>query len=248
MLNLKSDCVSTRLKCVLLDDELPGLTYLKMLCEEIPEAEVVKAFNDPQKFLASIHKLDFDAVILDIQMPKFSGLQVAQLLKGKQIIFATAYKQYAADAFDLDATDFVGKPVTRGRLAVAIRKALTRKKAVETKSRTLQLNTSKGKAMIDVSEIAYLTTSEVDSRDKVLEMIDGSSIVLKNISFERLQEELPDHQFCRVNKKQIIALKIVASFIFNEITTRIHSDNGPVKIALSETYRQEFQAALDRIS
>lgn len=248
MLNLKSDYVSTRLRCVLLDDELPGLTYLKMLCEEIPEVEIVKVFNDPQKFLASIDSLDFDAAILDIEMPKISGLQVAELLKDKQIIFATAYKKYATDAFDLDATDFVGKPVTRERLATAIRKALIRKKAGERKSHILQLNTSKGKAMIDASEIAYVTTSEVDSRDKILEMLDGSSTVLKNVSFERLQSALPDHQFCRVNKKQIIALNIVASFTFNEIITKIRSGNGPVKIVLSETYRQKFQTTLNRIS
>ena len=102
--------MTTRLKCVLLDDELPGLTYLKMLCEQIPEVEIVKVFNDPVKFLASIHHLDFEAVILDIEMPKVNGLQVAQALKDKLIIFATAYKQYAFDAFDLDATDFIGKP------------------------------------------------------------------------------------------------------------------------------------------
>ncbi|HZI26108.1 MAG TPA: response regulator [Chryseolinea sp.] len=72
--------MTTRLKCVLLDDELPGLAYLKILCEQIPEVEVVKAFNDPQKFLSTADNLDFDACILDIEMPKVNGLQVARLL------------------------------------------------------------------------------------------------------------------------------------------------------------------------
>jgi DNA-binding LytR/AlgR family response regulator len=240
--------VNTRLKCVLLDDELPGLTYLKILCEQIPEVEVVKAFNDPQKFLSAADNLDFDACILDIEMPKLNGLQVARLLKDKLIIFATAYKQYAADAFDLDATDFVGKPVTKDRLETAIKKALSRKKSTTLETRTLQFNTDKGKALIDTNEIAYITTSEVDSRDKVLWMTDNSYLVLKNISFETVQSQLPSLSFCRINKKQIIALKIVTSFTYNEIVTKVILENAPVKLSLSETYRQEFQNAIQQIS
>lgn len=239
--------MTTRLKCVLLDDELPGLTYLKMLCEQIPEVDVVRAFNDPQKFLNIAGDLDFDACILDIEMPKVNGLQVAQALQNKLIIFATAYKQYAADAFDLDAIDFVGKPVTRERLETAIKKALSRNKLVTQERRALQFNTDKGKALIDISNIVLISTSEIDSRDKVLTMRDQSSIVLKNVSFEMLQSQLPDRQFCRVNKKQIIALEFVASFTFNEILTKVFGD-GPLKLSLSETYRQQFQNAIKRLS
>ena len=99
--------MNTRLKCVLLDDEIPGLTYLKMLCEQITELEVVKTYNDPLKFLAEAPLLDFDLCILDIEMPRRDGVQVAQSLHGKMIIFTTAYREYAADAFELDAVDYV---------------------------------------------------------------------------------------------------------------------------------------------
>lgn len=238
----------TKLKCVLLDDELPGLTYLKMLCEQIPEVEIVKAFNDSEKFISSINALDFDVCILDIEMPKVNGLQVAQLLKDKQIIFATAYKQYAADAFDLDATDFVGKPVTRERLEIAIRKAFAKKKLKEQERQVLQLNTDKGKALIDIASIAYITTSEIDSRDKVAVMLDQSQTVLKNISFETLQSQLPGHLFSRVNKKQLIAVRIIASYTHNEITTTLSNGTAPLTIPLSEIYRHEFQQAARRIS
>jgi DNA-binding LytR/AlgR family response regulator len=218
-----------------------------MLCEQIPEVEVVKAFNDPQKFLTSAGDLDFDACILDIEMPKMNGLQVAQALQNKLIIFATAYKQYAADAFDLDAIDFVGKPVTRERLETAIKKALSRMKLITQERRLLHFNTDKGKALIDISKIALISTSAIDSRDKVLTMMDQSSVVLKNVSFETLQSRLPALEFSRINKKQIIALEIVASFTFNEILTKVFGD-APIKLSLSETYRQEFQNAIRRFS
>ena len=57
--------MNTKLKCLLLDDELPGLTYLKMLCEQIPELEIVKTFNNPEKLLAEISNIEFDLCITD---------------------------------------------------------------------------------------------------------------------------------------------------------------------------------------
>ena len=103
--------MNTKLKCLLLDDELQGLSYLKLLCEQIPELEVVRAFNDPEVFLKEFSKLNFDLCILDIEMPGTNGIQVAALLKGKPVIFTTAYKDYAINAFDLDAIDYVLKPI-----------------------------------------------------------------------------------------------------------------------------------------
>lgn len=236
------------MKCVLLDDEIPGLTYLKMLCEQIPEVEVVKAYNDPQKFVSESGSLDFELCILDIEMPKLNGVQVASLLKDKLVIFATAYRKYAADAFDLDAIDFVQKPVTQERLHTAIRKAIARKSLKAPQKQHLQLNSDQGKALIQIDNLAYITASPVDSRDKVAVMTDGASLVLKNISFESLQQQLPGDAFCRVNKKQLIALKIVASFTFDWIVTSIVQDGKPLKIALSEAYRDQFQEAVRKIS
>ena len=115
--------MTTKLKCLLLDDELPALSYIKLLCEELPDVEVVKAFNDPEKFLESISTLDFNVCILDIQMPKHSGLEVAQHLKDKLIIFTTAYKEFAAEAFDLNAVDYIRKPLQKDRFEKAILKA-----------------------------------------------------------------------------------------------------------------------------
>ena len=92
--------MSSILKCILLDDEILGLKYLKMLCEQIDDIEVVKAFVDPELFINELDNLEFDFCILDIEMPKINGLQVANLLQNKPFIFATAYKEYATDAFD----------------------------------------------------------------------------------------------------------------------------------------------------
>lgn len=233
--------MNTRLKCLLLDDELPGLTYLKMLCEQLPELEVVKAFNSPELFLAEVKKIDFDLCIIDVEMPGMNGLQIANLLNGKPVIFTTAYKEYAAEAFDLDAIDYIRKPVQKERLEQAVQKAVKRTGNTQAQKNFIQVNTDKGKALIYFKQLAFIRTSDMDSRDKIAYLKDNSTICLKNISFDKILELLPRHQFVRINKKEIISLAIVKVFTFDEITTNLLSQSGKLlAFTLSEIYRNDF--------
>lgn len=229
------------LKCLLLDDELPGLTYLKMLCEQIPGVTVVKSFIDPARFIEEFPTLDFDLCILDIEMPQFDGLKVANLLTGKAIIFATAYKEYAAEAFDLSAVDYLRKPVTIDRLKRAIDKARIHIHSQQEPARFFTCNTDKGKALISIDQLAWIGTSQVDSRDKTAHLKDGTSLLLKNISFDSLQLSLPAGTFVRINKQEIINLGIVRFFSHDQITTLLNLPSGkPIALNLSERYREEF--------
>lgn len=239
--------MNSKLKCLLLDDELPGLAYLKLLCEQIPELEVVRAFNDPELFLKEFAGLDFDLVILDIEMPGVNGIQVAALLKGKPVIFTTAYKEYATDAFDLDAVDYLIKPVKFERLKQAVNKAIQRSPVEDKAVKYIRLNTDKGNALIHVDQLAYVSTSEIDSRDKIALLENGTSLILKNISFEKLIALLPDADFCRVNKKEMIALKRVQYFSADQITTNISfQSEKPMVLLLGEPYRADFMRKINR--
>ncbi|MEO8252775.1 MAG: response regulator [Flavobacterium sp.] len=230
--------MNTKLKCLLLDDELPGLTYLKMLCEQIPEVEIIKSFNNPEKLLAEIPDLDFDLLITDIEMPGMDGLHLAGLLQHKMVVFCTAYKEYAADAFTIDAIDYITKPVKLERLQKAILKALERFQKGNTINKYIQLNTDKGKSLLYFNQILYITTATIDSRDKTVFLMDGSVLNLKNINFESLLKELPETDFCRINKKEIIAVKAIKFFNHNQIT--LHSSDKNTVLVLSETYRNHF--------
>lgn len=233
--------MNIKLKCLLLDDELPGLTYLKMLCEQLPELEVVKAFNNPETFLAELPSLDFDLCILDVEMPGMNGLQVANLLKGKPVIFTTAYKEFAAEAFDLDAVDYVQKPVQKERLAHAVQKAIQRVGNQQAVKKFIQINTDKGKALLHFNRIGLISTSDMDSRDKIAYLKDNTTICLKNITFDKILELLPPQQFCRINKKEVISLAIVKVFTFDEITIDLLSPSGkPMFLTLSEIYKTGF--------
>ncbi len=218
-----------------------------MLCEQIPEVEVIKAFNDPMKLIQTCNDLDFDLCITDIEMPGLNGLEVAQLLKGKPIIFITAYKEFAAEAFDLDAVDYIRKPIQKERLEKAILKAAKWIEKGKAEKQFMQLNSNKGKALVSFEELRLISSAEKDKRDKIAYMENGQEIILKNISFEQLLFLLPADRFCRISKKDIISLRAVKYFTHQEITTNIIPENLDKELVLSlgENFRKEF---LEKVS
>ena len=231
--------MTTKLKCLLLDDELPGLMYLKMMCEQIPNLEVVKAFDTPENLLNEIDELEFDFCILDIEMPSMNGLEVAKKIN-KPVIFTTAYKEYAIDAFDLHAIDYIQKPVQKERLEIAIQKAFLRIEKTSPKKEYISINSDKGKILLYFNQIQYITISENDSRDKIVYLENGSKYTLKNISFEKILKQIPSNLFCQINKKDVISIKVIQHFTFDEITIEINSFQKIMKLNLSDVFRSEF--------
>ena len=239
--------MSSILKCILVDDEILGLKYLKMLCEQIDDIEVVKAFVDPELFINELDNLEFDFCILDIEMPKINGLQVANLLQNKPFIFATAYKEYATDAFDLDATDYIQKPIKKERLQQAIDKIKKRlQQTTNQQNSFVQLNSDKGKILLQFNQILYISTSTVESRDKVVIYNDLSELTLKNITLDNLSEILPEKNFVRINKREIINMQHIKYLHSESVTLEVLSkENKEINLVLSEVYKANF---VDRIS
>lgn len=229
------------IKCVILDDELLALSYLKLLCEQIEGIEVVKAFNNPKIFLQEIDDIDCDLCILDIEMQGMNGLQVAGLIKHKKIIFTTAYKEYAAEAFDLDVVDYVRKPIKKDRLQQAFEKVqkLTEQ---QTDQSFFEWNTNLGKSRILTADIVYIKTSEIDSRDKDVILKNNSDIILKNLSFKNLAELLPQKNFVQINKKEMVNTKYIQVFSASEIILdRSTTDGSPVKLVVSDVFRSQIE-------
>ena len=226
------------IKCVILDDELLAISYLKLLCDEL-NVEVVKAFNNPKVFLQEIDNIDCDLCILDIEMPGMNGLQVAELIKGKHIIFTTAYKEYAAEAFDLDVVDYVRKPIKKERLQQAFEKA--EKLIIEKeKNNFFEWNTNLGKTVIFTNEIIYIKTSEIDSRDKDISLKNGSELILKNLSFKFLSELLPQKNFVQINKKEMVNINHIKVFSASEIILDTSNNDGsPLKLNVSDVFKDQ---------
>lgn len=227
-------------RCVLLDDELLALSYLRTLCEGIPEIEVVKAFDQPQLFLDEINQIPFDICISDIVMPGLTGLEVARKLGQKPVIFTTAHNEYAAEAFDVEAIDFLRKPVQAERLQRAIQKAIQHLEQQKS-SIQWQVTTAKGKMNFEVSSIVGFSANTLDRRDKLLLLSNGSTVVIKNKSFEQLITELNPAPFIRISKSELIQRPFIQGYqgdiIFSTLT---NSEGKQITFTMSESYRKSI--------
>jgi two-component system, LytTR family, response regulator len=110
------------LRTLLVDDEEPARERLRRLLAEIGDVEIVGEAEDGEQAMEQIATLTPDVVFLDIQMPACSGMEVAASLAAPRprIIFCTAFEEYAVDAFELNAVDYLLKPVNRARLNKAL--------------------------------------------------------------------------------------------------------------------------------
>lgn len=118
------------LRVLLVDDEPLALDRLRIAFDDMADAEVVAEASDGEAAVIAIHRHRPDLVILDVQMPGVDGLAVARAMHGRkdaEVVFVTAFGQYATDAFDIEAADYLVKPVRFDRLRAAVAKARRRR-------------------------------------------------------------------------------------------------------------------------
>ena len=127
----ETDTETAALRTLIVDDEPLAVERVQVICAEIPAVRVVGTASDGAAALRLAEKLQPDLVLLDMTMPELDGLGVARHLAGgaspPAIVFVTAHDSFAVEAFDLDAVDYVLKPVTPERLERAIARALARR-------------------------------------------------------------------------------------------------------------------------
>lgn len=122
---------NARLRTLIVDDEPLAIERMQLICRDLAGLDVVGTAQDGAAALRMIDALSPDLVLLDMTMPELDGLAVARALTGRQprpaVIFVTAHENFAVEAFDLDAVDYVLKPVTPERLERAVGRALARR-------------------------------------------------------------------------------------------------------------------------
>jgi DNA-binding LytR/AlgR family response regulator len=130
------------LKILLVDDEPLALERLALALRDVPDTQVVGTAADGEAAAAAIARLKPDLVLLDIQMPGADGLSLAAALPAEnrpEIVFVTAFNQHAPDAFELEATDYLLKPVQFDRLRQAVERARRRRSTSAAAARAAEL-------------------------------------------------------------------------------------------------------------
>ncbi len=118
------------MRVLVVDDEPLAVDWVVQGLRRLPDAEIVGSAGDGDEALAKVRALKPDVIFLDIQMPGKTGIEVANVLAdagGPDVVFVTAFSDFAADAFDLDAADYLLKPVRHDRIAEAMSRARRRR-------------------------------------------------------------------------------------------------------------------------
>src|SRR6187200_3315958 len=202
------------MRAIIIDDERLARTELRKLLQDYPEVEVVDEAANADEGITKIDTLQPDLVFLDIQMPGKTGFDMLQELdKAPHVIFTTAYDEYALKAFEVNALDYLMKPIEPKRLADALQKL----QAAEEKEMPMQ--TSRGLLsendqvfVKDGERCWFVKLSEVRLFESVgnyakVFFAGNKPLILKSLN--ALEERLDDKVFFRANRKHIVNLRLI---------------------------------------
>ncbi|MCW3070687.1 MAG: DNA-binding response regulator [Bacteroidetes bacterium] len=203
------------MKALLIDDERLARQELKSLLAPYPEIQVVGEANNAETAIESIKNLKPDVIFLDIQMPGKNGFELLEEISGlPEVVFVTAYDEYAIRAFEVNALDYLLKPVQPNRLAETVKKILNRDASVsqEQKEQTQPLNDNDQVFVKDGEKCWFVKLSDVrlfESEGNYVRVHFEKNRPLILRSLNNLDERLNNRTFFRASRKHIINLKWV---------------------------------------
>jgi two-component system response regulator LytT len=247
------------LSVLVVDDEKPARSDIMRLLGAIEGFERVGEAGDGLEAVKAIKKLEPDIVLLDIQMPGLDGFQVLKKLSGFKsmpaIIFITAYDEYALEAFEVHAIDYILKPVEEKRLRRALGRAArilrgqqsppdlnALLETINVGPQRLALRREDSHVMVDVSDILYATSIGGDVK-VVTAKLEGTAGVR---SLDELQRELPQKSFVRVHRAYLANINCIheiTPWFSGAYRLRMHDGKGPL-IPLSRGYAKELRKIL----
>ena len=206
-----------KLRAIIVEDEAPARELLKAYLQRHDEIELICECADGFSGVKAINENKPDLVFLDIEMPKLTGFELIELLdEMPQIIFTTAYNQYAIKAFELSAVDYLMKPFSRERFNEAIQKVFSRISQKEESTENIQMLTQKVREESDAIERIFVKTGSkidvvsvaeiihIDADDDYVEIFTAEKKYLKKETMNYLEKNLPEEIFIRVHRSGII--------------------------------------------
>lgn len=231
-----------KINCLIIDDEPSSQSVLKKFVSDIDFLELVKVCNNALDALQELKQnQNIDLLFLDINMPKISGLTFYKSLqKPPEVIFTTAYSQYAVDGFEVNAIDYLLKPFSFERFFTAVNKVLEKKMASATKpseNHFIMIKSSKTLHKISSKNILF-----IEAYGDYVKVHLDDHYILTNATFTSILELLPDHAFVRTHKSFAINFKRMDSMSGNQIKIEKH------KIPIGQMYKQQFLSFVNNMS
>jgi DNA-binding LytR/AlgR family response regulator len=231
--------MSVLYRCLVVEDEPLAQNVLKIYIDEHPLLELGAVCADALEAQQWLTKQSAAIVFLDINLPRLSGISfLKSLSRPPLVIFTTAYPEFAAEGFELDATDYLVKPFSFERFLKAVHKALEKLErrdagAVLPAASSIFLKSDKKVYKVNLADILYL-----ESLDDYVKVVTGGTHYLVHDTLKSLLEELPASQFMRVHKSYIIANNKIVFIEGNYLRV------GEKDIPIGASYREEVFAKL----
>lgn len=237
------------MNCLVVDDEPLASELIRSYIERIDGLVLAKSCSNAIEAMAYLNASPVDLLFLDIQMPKITGIDLMKSLSGKpKVIFTTAYRDYAIEAFDLDVVDYLLKPITFERFFKAISKVYNFKAPEDplaTNYHVLRnfeasyifLRAEREMVKVFLKDILYIESL----RDYVrVKTVTGQIISYNKISY--LEQKLPENKFIRVHRSYIVPFDHIITFTPQTVKVREHM------IPIGRNYKNETIKALNKFN
>lgn len=233
-----------KLRCLLIDDEPPALKVLSKYISAINDMEIVGQCRNAIEALGVLRHKTVDVIFLDIKMPRIIGTDfLKNLSHPPKVIFVTAYREYAIDGFELDAVDYLIKPVSFERFFKAITKlhrvmgreiTVTTIDKVPDQAAFIYLKVDRDMKKVFVNEVEYIESW----KDYVKIFLTGNRHLLVKRPISVIENILSDHKFIRVHRSYIVSLGKVSGY--NALAVQI----GGCEIPIGRLYKQTVMERL----
>lgn len=238
--------VPVKLKACIVDDESLAIAALKVdLIKNCPETEPVAGFQNPHEALDFLKQNKVDILFLDIEMPELSGIQLLEQLGNFtfDVVFTTAYSEYALEAIKLHASDYLLKPIDAKELKKSVNEIYLRRMAhKQNKLIKIALTDINGIEIVDIDKISYCLA---DKNYTTFCLTDNRKIVVsKNIGeYEKL---LDPSKFFRIHQSSIVNIFQVSKILKGENGGVIMTDG--TELSISRANRKDFIETIQRIT
>ena len=234
------------MNCIIVDDEPLAREAIEILVKDTSQLNLLGMFNNALAASKFMEENPVDLIFLDIQMPGITGIEFARnISKRSLVIFTTAYSEYAVDSYEVDAIDYLIKPIDPERFHKAVNKAIAYHSLL-LKEEKENIEAGNTEYFFVKSERRYFKINYKDIlfieglKDYVIIQLDEQRVITR-MNLKNIFELLPKHDFLRVNKSYIVNTKHIDSFDNNDIFIKTH------EIAIGNTYRDTFFEAFMRM-
>ena len=236
--------MTSTIRCIIVDDEPVAREILESHLSKIDAIDIVCSCKSAIEAFNAINSNKIDLIFLDINMPEISGLSFAKSInKNIKIIFTTAYREYAVDGFDLQAVDYLLKPISFDRLLQAINKYRNENQVVVTEIKeTIEneqndyifVRSDRKMIKIDFCEIKF-----IESLSDYIKIHLNDKTIITRETISNIEAKLPQKDFIRVHRSFIVSISNIDSF------TNEYIEMGINEIPISRSYKTQVLNRLE---